>query len=89
VPSVQFTPALQRHVDAPPEAVTGSTAREALVDYFARHPDVRGYIVDERGVLRRHVSVFVNGAQINDRATQSDPVEEHDELYVMQALSGG
>ncbi len=89
MPTVQFTQALQRHVSAPPEVVAGATARQVLMGYFERHPDVRGYVVDERGVLRRHVTVFVNDAPIGDRATQSDPVEEHDQLYVMQALSGG
>jgi sulfur-carrier protein len=89
VPSVQFTKALQRHVGAPPEVLAGTTAHDVLAAYFVRHPDVRGYIVDERGGLRRHVTVFVNGTQIRDRVAQSDPVEEHDQLYVMQALSGG
>lgn len=89
VASVQFTQALQRHVSAPSDVVDGSTAREVLMAYFARHPGVRGYILDERGVLRRHITVFVNGAQIGDRAAQGDPVADGDEIYVMQALSGG
>ena len=89
VPSVQFTQALQRHVSAPPDVVAGATARDVLVAYFARHPGVQGYIVDERGTLRRHVAVFVNGSQIGDRVDQSDPVADDAEIYVMQALSGG
>ncbi len=89
MPSVQFTKALQRHVDAPPEVLPGTTAHDVLTAYFARHPDVAGYIVDERGALRRHVTVFVNGTQISDRVAQSDAVDQDDQLYVMQALSGG
>jgi len=63
--------------------------REVLDRVFADHPRLRGYVVDERGVLRKHMSVFVDGAQIADRETLSDPVGPASELYVMQALSGG
>jgi sulfur-carrier protein len=89
VPSVHFTRALQRHVSAPPEVVAGSTVRDALDAYFVRHPAVRSYVVDEQGALRRHVAVFVNGEPLLDREAQGDTVAERDELYVMQALSGG
>jgi hypothetical protein len=39
--------------------------------------------------LRRHVNVFVNTTMIADRARQSDAVGAADEIYVLQALSGG
>jgi molybdopterin synthase sulfur carrier subunit len=89
VPRVTFTSSIQRHVPCPPEAVSGSTVREALEQYFARHPRARGYVVDEQGALRQHVVVFVNGNQIRDRAAQQDPISDAVEIYVMQALSGG
>jgi sulfur carrier protein ThiS len=63
--------------------------REALEQYFARHPQVRSYVLDEQGALRQHVVIFVNGTQLRDRAAQQEPVGEDVELYVMQALSGG
>ncbi len=63
--------------------------REVLDRVFADNPRLRGYVVDERGVLRKHMSVFVDGAQITDRETLSDPVTPRSEIYVMQALSGG
>jgi sulfur carrier protein ThiS len=89
VPRVTFTSSLQRHVACPPEAVGGATVREALEQYFARHPQTRGYVLDEQGALRQHVVVFVNGGQLRDRASQQDPISEGVEIYVMQALSGG
>jgi molybdopterin synthase sulfur carrier subunit len=89
VPRITFTSSIQRHVSCPAEAVTGATVREALDQYFARHPQARGYVLDEQGALRQHVVVFVNGGQMRDRAAQQDPIHEADELYVMQALSGG
>jgi hypothetical protein len=89
VPTVHFTKALERHVDCPAAQVEAKPAREALDAYFAIHPAVRGYVVDERGLLRTHVNVFVDGAQLVDRAGMSDPVGPRGEVYVLQALSGG
>lgn len=87
--SVHFTANLRRHVDCPEMQVEGSTVHDALDAYFAAHPAVRSYILDEQGAVRRHVAVFANGSQITDPATLSDPVEDGTEIYVMQALSGG
>jgi hypothetical protein len=89
VPTVQFTKALERHVECPAAQVEATTAREALDAYFAIHPAVRGYVLDERGLLRTHVNVFVDGAQLVDRAGMTDPVGPRGEVYVLQALSGG
>jgi hypothetical protein len=69
--------------------VAGATVMEALEAYFARHPRVRAYIVDEQGALRRHVVVFVDGEQARDRKKLTDPLGDGAEIYVMQALSGG
>ena len=46
-------------------------------------------VLDEQGILRKHVVVFVNGEQVVDRVDLSDPVPEGAEVRVMQALSGG
>ena len=89
VPRITFTSSLQRHVSCPSESVEGSTVREALDQYLARHPPVRSYVLDEQGALRQHVVVIVNGGQIRDRSGQQDPINEAIEIYVMQALSGG
>ena len=87
--TVVFTPNLKRHVECPTETVEGATVRAVLDSVFAHNPRLRGYIVDEQGSLRRHMSVFVDGQQIVDRDRLSDPVRPASEIYVMQALSGG
>lgn len=86
---VVFTPNLKRHVDCPDVSVDGTTVREVLERVFAERPLLRGYVVDERGVLRRHMSVFVDGEAIRDRESLSDAVTAETQIYVMQALSGG
>jgi molybdopterin converting factor small subunit len=89
VTAVVFTQNLKRHVDCPDMEVVGETVREVLERVFAEHPKLRGYVVDERGVLRKHMSIFIDGRQIADREELSDPVLPGSEVYVMQALSGG
>jgi hypothetical protein len=89
MPVVTFTPNLQRHVSSPRCEVAGATVREVLDAVFAASPTLRGYVVDDRGALRRHMSVFVDGRQVVDRAGLSDPVDARSEVYVLQALSGG
>jgi molybdopterin converting factor small subunit len=86
---VSFTSNLRRHVDCPAEDVAGATVREVLDAYFAAHPAVRSYVLDEQGRVRRHVAVFVGGTQLGDVAGQTDPVDADTEVVVMQALSGG
>lgn len=86
---VAFTQNLQRHVPSPTVTAPGATVREVLEHVFAANPRLRGYVVDERGALRKHMAVFVDGRQLVDRATQGDAVGPGSEIYVMQALSGG
>ena len=86
---VIFTQHLQRHAPAPRREIAGATVREVLDAVFVESPVLRGYVVDEHGALRRHMSVFVDGRQIADRIHLSDPVGARSEIYVLQALSGG
>ena len=84
---VVFTENLQRHVACPPTEVPGATVREVLDNVFAENERVRGYVLDDHGELRHHMSVFVDGRQLQDRSGLTDPVPEGGEVYVMQALS--
>jgi hypothetical protein len=89
MPLVKFTPNLRRHVSASDAEVGGDTVAEALARVFERNPELRSYVVDDHGRLRKHIVVFVDGEMIEDRRRLSDPVDGTSELYVMQALSGG
>ena len=84
-----FTKNLQRHVPCPPTEEPGQTVREVLDRVFAANPRLRGYVVDERGALRKHMSIFVDSDLITDRVALGDSVGPQSEIYVMQALSGG
>ena len=56
---------------------------------FAANPRLRGYVLDERGQLRKHVTIFVDDAPIRDRTTLTDAIDPETEVFVLQALSGG
>jgi sulfur-carrier protein len=87
--NLAFTPNLARHVDCPGAGVEGATVAEALASYFVANPRVRGYVLDDQGAVRWHVAIFRNGELIRDRRRLSDPVDDGDELFISQALSGG
>ena len=89
MPRVTFPSVLQRHVDCPPVDVGGTTVRAALEAAFAERPKVRGYLLDEQGALRHHVTVFVDGAVVQDRVQLADAVRPESRIDVLQALSGG
>lgn len=89
MPTVSFTPQLERFLPAPTVTVDGTTVGEALDAVFAQHRALRGYVLDDQGAVRQHVAVFVNGGLIADRERLTDPVRPTDEIYVLQALTGG
>ncbi|MDQ8181265.1 MoaD/ThiS family protein [Pelagicoccus sp. SDUM812005] len=89
MPKVSFTSNLRRHVDCPEQVVAASTVAEALDAVFADHPRLKGYVLDEQGSLHRHMAILVNGQAIRERRHFDLPVASDDEIFIMQALSGG
>jgi len=89
MPVVAFTPNLTRHLECPEVVVPAGTVAEALDRVFRENPRLRSYIVDEQGRLRQHVAVFVGGELVHDRLHLTDRIQDHQDVFVMQALSGG
>jgi molybdopterin synthase sulfur carrier subunit len=87
--TVRFTQNIQRHVACPPADVAGTTVRDVLENYFRSNEAARGYVLDDQGRLRQHMAAFVDGRQLRDRASLSDPVASTAIVDVVQALSGG
>ena len=63
----------------------GSTVGEVLQALEREHPDVKGWILDERGLIREHINVFVN----KDYGREDTAVGASDRLHVLPAISGG
>lgn len=89
MPTVDFAPALTRHVPCPPQEVPAGTLASVLDAAFAAAPALRGYVLDEQGAVRKHVAVFVNGALIRDRGDLRVELAGGDRVHVIQALTGG
>jgi molybdopterin converting factor small subunit len=86
---VVFTPNIQRHVALPAAEASGRTVRDVLEAVFTDNPQARGYVLDDQSGLRKHMTIFVDGRMIRDRARLTDAVTESSTVYVFQALSGG
>jgi sulfur carrier protein ThiS len=89
MPSVEFAPALTRHVPCPPQQVEASTLRAALAIAFEAAPALKSYVLDEQGAVRKHVAVFVNAQMIASRSQLDLPLQPNDKVMVIQALTGG
>ena len=87
--TVRFTQNIQRHVPCPTREVGGSTLRDVLDDYFQSNEKARGYVLDDQGVLRQHMAIFIAGNQVLDRQDLTDPVPPGAVVDIVQALSGG
>jgi molybdopterin synthase sulfur carrier subunit len=86
---VHFTSWLRELVPNAPLSVPGATVGEALTVVWTLEPQVRGYVLDDQGRLRKHVCIFANGARLQHTAALAHRIAPDAELYVMQALSGG
>jgi sulfur-carrier protein len=71
--------------DRPEHPVGGSTVGELLAALERAQPALEGWILDERGRIRRHINVFVDG----DYAREDTPVGPDDRVDVLPAISGG
>ena len=87
---VHFTPALKRFVpNLDSIEVQGSTVADVIRNVETVYPGLTDYIIEENGALRKHVNIFINDTFIHDRKTLSDIVQDTDNVYIIQALSGG
>ena len=63
----------------------GATVLELIRALEAGHPDIVGWILDERGRIRRHINVFVGGEQ----GGEETEVGPGDRVEVLPAITGG
>ncbi|MFO0920967.1 MAG: MoaD/ThiS family protein [Pirellulales bacterium] len=87
--NVAFAPAFQKHIPSEPMQCHASNLKEALDQAFDRWPKLRGYVLDDQGAIRFHVVIFINSQPASDRSTLQDRLEDGDQVFVFQALSGG
>lgn len=86
---VHFTSWLRELVPDGPVAAPGATVGEALTALFVERPQVRGYVLDDQGQLRKHICIFAEGERLANGTALDHSVRPHSDIYVMQALTGG
>ena len=69
----------------PAQEVSGADVQAVLRGLEDLHPSVTGWILDERGTIRRHINVFVNG----ERGGEQTAVAADDRVEVLPAITGG
>jgi molybdopterin synthase sulfur carrier subunit len=71
--------------DCAEHAVEWETVVELLRELERSQPALAGWILDERGRVRRHINVFVAG----ESGSEDTPVGPDDAVDVLPAISGG
>lgn len=64
----------------------GETLAEVLDDLDRQFPGIRFRVIDEQARMRPHMRFFVNQEAVFDLSL---PLDERDEVAIVQALSGG
>ena len=86
MPRVRLSGSVQQQVGGLSTVeVAGDTVGAAIRALEGAYPSVRGWIVDERGMLRRHVKLFRGGVAI----ALDERIHANDELHIVAAISGG
>ena len=63
----------------------GGTVAELLKELERAFPPLAGWVLDERGRIRQHVNVFVNGKY----GQEDTPVAPDDRVHVLPSITGG
>jgi len=88
--TVKFTSNLKRFFpDLDTMNLNSDNVAKLLDEINEKHRGLKDYIVEENGALRKHVNIFIGEEMINHRETLKDSLKNNDEVYIMQALSGG
>lgn len=72
-------------VDVPPQATVGAVLDRLAEDFPALERRVR----DERGIVRKHVNVFVGETNVRDATVCGTPVPDGVEISILPCISGG
>ena len=87
---LEFTTQLAQHVDCPStRSVDATHLGEAFEIMFAEHPALRDYVLDDRGAIRQHIAVFIDGEMLEHRDQLNVAIAPDSEVFVMQAVAGG
>ena len=89
MPKIACTPRLENIGPIEPSGYTGTTVGEVLDSVATDYPRLKNYVLDDQGRVRKHIAIFVDGALQPRETVLNFALRDTDEIYIMQALSGG
>jgi hypothetical protein len=72
-----------------PVAYCGETVRDVLDAVAVDYPQLKNYVLDDQGRVRKHVAILVGGAMQPRETVLDTMLGAADDIFIMQALSGG
>jgi molybdopterin synthase sulfur carrier subunit len=90
MPTVRIpTPLRKLTNNAEVVTVSGTTLGAILDELNTTYPGLGERILDEQGVIRRFVNIFVNDEDVRFLQEKETPVAEADEVSIVPAIAGG
>ncbi|MCX6960488.1 MAG: MoaD/ThiS family protein [Verrucomicrobia bacterium] len=90
MPTIRIPTPLRKLTNNEEEVTASGTTLGAVLDELnATYPGLGERILDEQGVIRRFVNIFVNDEDVRFLQEKETPVKETDEISIVPAIAGG
>ena len=90
MPTVRIPTPLRKLTNNQEEVTaSGATLGAVLDELNAAFPGLGERIVDENGVIRRFVNIFINDEDVRFLQEKETPVKEGDIVSIVPAIAGG
>ena len=90
MPTVRIPTPLRKLTNNQEEVTaSGATLGSVLNELNATFPGLGERIVDENGVIRRFVNIFINDEDVRFLQEKETPVKEADVISIVPAIAGG
>jgi sulfur-carrier protein len=66
-----------------------ATVQGALDQLWSLHRGLRDRVVNEQGVVRRHINIFLNEENVRLLQGLATPLSDADEITILPSVSGG
>jgi sulfur-carrier protein len=66
-----------------------ATVANALIAFWTLYPGIRDRVVTEQGQVREHINIFVGEENVRYTGGLATPVNNHAEISIVPAISGG
>jgi molybdopterin synthase sulfur carrier subunit len=88
--TVSIPAALREYVgDTSEVEVDASTVEEVLMKLDGGFPGLKSFVLNENGVLRRYVNIFVNKHDIRSGDGLGTKLKDGDRVHIIPAIAGG